>query len=101
MRQIATIRRSLTVVRLSAALVLAPLPAFAQQSAGANPQNHIIVEQIDHTAFVSPDVRFTTVNGDFGALLGVYGGGLVNHSVLVGAGAYWLANGAHDSRTSG
>jgi hypothetical protein len=89
--------RVLTAVRVVAALVCAPLRVFAQQPPAGPEQNHIIVEQIDHTVFVSPDARFTTINGDFGALVGAYGGGLINHSLLVGAGAYWLAQGGHDS----
>lgn len=41
---------------------------------------------------VTPDFRFTDVDGGIGGLAGGYAGWTTNDSVLIGGGAYWLAN---------
>jgi hypothetical protein len=46
----------------------------------------------------APDVRFTTVNGNFGTLLGGYGGMTYGGKFFVGAGAYFQVDGNYGRR---
>lgn len=47
---------------------------------------------IDNGGFGGPVVKFTQVKGNFGVIVGGYGGWLINHQFLIGGGGYGLAN---------
>ena len=65
-------------------------PAGAQQAPPA--ASPLQIERIESGFVVAPDARFTEVNDRFATLAGVYGGWLTDRTLLVGGGAYWLAN---------
>jgi hypothetical protein len=76
-------------------LLVAPLPARAQQSGGA-PPNTLQVERIETGFVIAPDARFTRINDRTADLVGVYGGWMTEQTLLVGGGGYWLVNTARD-----
>lgn len=82
---------SIGVVLACAALM--PADAGAQQTA---PASGLQIQEVESGFVVAPDARFTRVNDRSAALAGVYGGWLTDRTLLVGAGAYWLANRADD-----
>ncbi|HEX2866894.1 MAG TPA: hypothetical protein VHO03_07615 [Ignavibacteriales bacterium] len=47
---------------------------------------------IDNGGFGGPVVKFTQVKGNFGVIVGGYGGWLINHQFLLGGGGFGLAN---------
>jgi hypothetical protein len=81
-------------VLLTACSALVPLAASAQTTTA--PPGALRVETVESGFVVAPDARFTEINGDFATLAGAYGGWLTDRTLLVGAGAYWLANRADD-----
>jgi hypothetical protein len=85
-------RHRTLLIGLCAAWLL-PGVAGAQSAAPAAPAaGPLRIEPVDNGFVVAPDARFTSVNGRFATLGGVYGGWLTDRTLLVGAGAYWLAN---------
>ena len=86
-----TMRRTLTLFALSAALL--PGTAAAQQP--STPAGLQITE-IESGFVIAPDARFTEINDKSATLAGVYGGWLTDQKLLVGGGAYWLANRSRD-----
>ena len=90
-------RRCTLRTLLTAALIVAALTphAYAQQGATASP---LTVERVDNRFVVAPDFKATDVDHELGQLAGIYGGTLLDDRVLIGAAAYWLANGSDSSR---
>lgn len=80
-------------IALSAGLLVLPGAAFARQPASPQP---LQVERIDNGFVIAPDAKLTEVNREFATLAGVNGGWLTDRTLLVGGGAYWLANGDED-----
>ena len=70
------------------ALVLSS-SAFAQEETVFDSGN---IEHGGYGAFV---VGFTSVNNEFGALVGARGGWIINHTFVVGMGAYGIGNNVH------
>ena len=81
--------RHASLVMAAALACLTPAAAIAQT---ASP---LRVEPVESGFVIAPDARFTTVNGEFATLAGVYGGWSTDRTLLIGAGGYWLAN-RHD-----
>ncbi len=48
--------------------------------------------EIDHGGFGGPVVKFTSINDQFGVLVGGRGGWIINHSFVIGGGGYGLVN---------
>src|SRR4051812_14304209 len=96
--------RIATVSRISRGLLavvatIAIVPAAAAEQSSGIPQNtptQGTVGPIESGFIIAPDVRFTQVNDRAATLVGAYGGWMAEHTVLIGAGGYWLANGARD-----
>jgi hypothetical protein len=96
--------------RRPAALLLAALASFAvapvwgQEPPAPAPapkgESHLTVERVQNGFVVAPDNRFTEVDGSYGNLLGVYGGWMMDRTLLIGAGGYWLTNGSHHEEMS-
>lgn len=79
-------------------LVMA-VPAAAQQPASGSAQNtpaQGTIGPIESGFLIAPDARITEVNNRSATLVGAYGGWMTEHTVLIGAGGYWLANDARD-----
>jgi hypothetical protein len=91
-----------TFERLCATLAMTLIvsaTAAAQQPASGAPQNPPIqgtIGPIESGPLIAPDAKFTQVNDRSATLLGAYGGWMTEHTILIGAGGYWLANDARD-----
>jgi len=81
-------------------LITGAASAASAQSATNGPASAgpLVLTPIPSTIVFSPDARVTTVNDKTAVLAGGYAGKLIEHSVLVGAGAYWLADHRDDAR---
>ena len=55
---------------------------------------------LESGGYGGPAVRFSPVKGEFGILVGGYGGWLVNHSLLIGGGGYGLVNEIRAEKTA-
>ena len=73
---------------VAAGLGIVPILASAQQP----PAPPLQIQSIDSGFVIAPDARFTEINDRFATLAGFYGGWLTDQTLLVGGGAYWLAN---------
>jgi hypothetical protein len=83
---------------LVCAVVLVGAPANARaddpQAAPARPaSSSVVVERVENTAILAPDFKYTNIDNVDGFLLGAYGGVLVDKTVFIGGGGYWMANG--------
>lgn len=72
-----------------------PAPAAAPKDEG-----RLTVERVQNGFVFAPDNRFTEVDGRYGNLLGGYAGWMVDRTILIGAGGYWLTNGSRDREMS-
>jgi len=84
-------------------LLLVPVAATAQtpaseQSPTAQPpqQGPLVLERIQNPFVVAPDYRITDLDGNTGQLAGAYAGRLLDNTLFVGGGYYWLVNGGHE-----
>jgi hypothetical protein len=73
------------VVILILALVVA-LPLLAQE------QTLLGDKEFESSIYGGPVVKFTTINGDFGVMVGARGGWIINHALTLGIAGYGLAN---------
>ena len=103
--------RSLAAPFLTALLFLAGGPAAVrgqELAAPAGPKEpapesaskdeaSVTVERIQNGFVFAPDNRFTEVDGRYGNLLGGYAGWMMDRTLFVGVGGYWLTNGAPGS----
>jgi hypothetical protein len=83
----------------TAMTLIVPAAAAAQQPASGSPQNPPVqatVSPIESGFLIAPDAKIADVNGRTATLLGGYGGWMTEHTILIGAGGYWLANGDRD-----
>ena len=82
------------------AVLAAPVAASAGQSptSGTSETGPLVLRPIDSAIVFSPDVKVTNIDGAAATLAGGYAGKLIEQRVLVGAGAYWLADPRDDER---
>jgi hypothetical protein len=74
-------------------LFAAPVPAWAQP--GGAPQGNqgpMRVERVETGFAIAPEFKITEVDGKQARLAGAYGGWVLDRTLLIGGGAYWLAN---------
>ena len=82
---------------LSVAALLIASAAHAQNPPTAAPSTGpLILERIHDAWVIAPDFKVTDVDGRTGELAGVYGGRLIDNTLLIGGAAYWLTNDARD-----
>jgi hypothetical protein len=79
-------------------IVITPGLAGAQTTPALTPPSGLVLEKMESGFVLLPDFRFTEVDGEFGGLAGVQLGELVDDRLFIGAGAYWLTNGAVDRK---
>jgi hypothetical protein len=80
----------LLAAAVAACTTILPTAALAQQTAAQ--ASGLQVQTVDSGFVIAPDAKFTKVNDEFATFAGIYGGWLTDRTLLVGAGAYWLAN---------
>jgi hypothetical protein len=61
---------------------------FAQEE----PKMEVLVEGIENGYFVAAENKFSVVDDQFANFFGAYGGWLINHRFLLGAGGYGMTN---------
>lgn len=67
--------------------------ALALLTISANAQERTLFGgKVDHGGFGGPAVKFTNVKGEFGVLVGGYGGWLIDHTIMLGGGGFGLVN---------
>jgi hypothetical protein len=81
---------------LFAAAWLVASSVYAQNPPPAPTSGPLVLERIHDAWVIAPDFKVTDVDGRTGELAGVYGGRLIDNTLLVGGAAYWLANDARD-----
>ena len=82
---------------LSVVALLAASAAHAQNPPTAAPSTGpLILERIHDAWVIAPDFKVTDVDGRTGELAGAYGGRLIDNTLLLGGGAYWLTNDDRD-----
>lgn len=67
-------------------LLILCLPALAQE------QTLLGDTDVEHGGYGGPVVKFTTINNEFGVLVGGRGGWIINHTFCIGLAGYGLAN---------
>lgn len=74
-------------------LFAAPLTAAGQT--GASPQGNqgpMIVERVENGFAIAPEFKITNVDKKQARLVGAYGGWVIDRTLLLGGGGYWLTN---------
>lgn len=81
-------------------LITGAAAAASAQSTTSGPASAgpLVLTPIPSSIVFSPDAKLTTANDKAVVLAGGYVGKLIEHSLLVGAGAYWLADHRDDAR---
>jgi hypothetical protein len=77
-------------MRPSAAVLL--FLALTASALAAEDEETLIKGKIDHNGFGAGVVRLTEIHGETGILLGLRGGWIINHRVIIGGGVYGLLN---------
>jgi hypothetical protein len=86
---------------LSLVLTLAVVsPAAARQEFPGAPaqEGPLTLAPISSSIVISPEAKVTTIDGATALLVGGYAGKLIEEKMLIGAGAYWLADPREDAR---
>ena len=78
-------------VSLSLFVLLIPSAVLAQTPQA--PQPPLVLERIFSPWVAAPDYKIADVDGDTGQLAGAYVGRLVDNTLFIGGGFYWLVNG--------
>ena len=71
---------------------------FSAGAAAQTTQGPLVLEQIHNPFVLTPDYKFTDLDGDTGQLAGAYAGKLLAERLFVGGGFYWLVNGDHGEK---
>jgi len=91
-------KRFKLAVAVSALLFGRSAMASGQEpSPGSIQSGPLAVTPISKSIVFSPDAKITTVNGETSVLAGGYVGKLTDRTLLIGAGAYWLAGPRDDT----
>lgn len=72
-------------VIVTAILLVLPLSVLSQEKT-------LLEGEVSHGGFGGPAVKFTSVNGDFGIMVGGRGGWIIDHTFVIGGGGYGLLN---------
>ncbi len=82
------------------AMLFVASSAWAQNAqnppAPAPTNGPLVLERIHDPWVLAPDFKVTDLDDRTGELAGVYGGRLLDNTLLLGGAAYWLANDEHD-----
>ncbi len=69
-------------ISLSVILILLSKGTFAQED---NAERTLLRRDIVLTDVISPEIKFNSIQGDIGTLIGIYGGPMINNRLLIGA----------------
>lgn len=81
---------------MAAASIAAAQDTTAPRSPAS--QGPMVIERVSNGFAGAPEFKFTELDGTTENLLGGYGGYLIDNTLLIGGGAYWLTSGSriHD-----
>ena len=83
-------------VSLSLFVLLIPSAVLAQTPpTPPTAQAPLVLERIFSPWVAAPDYKIADVDGDTGQLAGAYVGRLLDNTLFIGGGFYWLVNGDH------
>jgi len=83
-------------VLVAALLVASSAWAQSAQNPPAPTNGPLVLERIHDPWVLAPDFKVTDLDDRTGELAGVYGGRLLDDTLLIGGAAYWLANDERD-----
>jgi hypothetical protein len=66
-------------------VLVIPFSAFAEEKT-------IVGDGVDHGGYGGPVLKFMSLGGDLGVIVGGRGGWIINHTFVIGGGYYGLAN---------
>jgi hypothetical protein len=66
-------------------VLIIPISTFAEEKT-------IVGDGIDHGGYGAPVLKFMSIGGDLGVIVGGRGGWIINHTIVIGGGYYGLAN---------
>ena len=72
--------------------VLFPGSAGAQEPPARVNQGPMTVERVNNGFAVMPEAKVTALDGRSGTIAGVSGGWMIDNTLLIGGGGYWLTN---------
>jgi hypothetical protein len=90
-------------LRLPVTLWIASIPIAAAAQPPANPpafSGPMEIEQLHDGFAVAPEFKISTIDGRSAQLAGAFGGWMVDNTLLIGGGGYWLTN-RSSNRTMG
>jgi hypothetical protein len=77
-----------------------PTPETPAPAPAPKEERHLTIERIQNGFLVAPDNKFTEVDGRYGNFLGFYAGYMMDRTLFIGGGGYWLTNGYHEREMS-
>ena len=83
-------------VFVAALFITSSALAQSAQNPPAPTNGPLVLERIHEPWVLAPDVKVTDLDDRTGELAGVYGGRLLDDTLLIGGAVYWLANNARD-----
>src|SRR5262245_51083104 len=92
-------RVSLVVIACLAVNSMSRSNVHAQtQAPGDGSRGPMTIERVDNGFAIMPEAKITEIDGRTGTLTGASGGWMIDNTLLIGAGGYWLANGNRGRR---
>jgi hypothetical protein len=67
--------------------------AFAARAAAAEEEETLVKGKLDHTWFLAYGLKATPVIGETEVLCALRGGWIIDHTLVVGSGLYWVGDG--------
>jgi hypothetical protein len=83
-------------VFVAALFITSSASAQSAQNPPAPTNGPLVLERIHDPWVLAPDFKVTDLDGRTGQLPGVYGGRLLDDTLLIGGAVYWLANDERD-----
>lgn len=80
---------------ISALLIICAATAWAQN------EETLLGGGLESGGYGGPVVKFTNIKGEFGVMVGGYGGWLINHAFMIGGGGYGLVTSHHPDQSTG
>ncbi len=81
--------------------VVVTLLLFVTGTMQAQEEETLLGGGFESGGYGAPVVKFTTVKGEFGVLVGGYGGWLINHAFMIGGGGFGLVTTHHPDQSTG
>ena len=87
-------------MRIAKTVLVAMLFLFAASTTLAQEEETLLGGGLESGGYGAPVVKFTTIKGEFGVMVGGYGGWLINHVFMIGGGGFGLVT-SHAPESAG